>query len=104
MSQIENMNIPSEAKRAAEAAYRETLTGLRLAEGGGFKVPSQVKRSISAALDAAAPRIREQGYEDGVQAVRDALLAFAEERDNALGAIRSHITTFELRKLLGVEE
>lgn len=30
------------------------------------------------------------------------LLAFADERDNALGAIRSHITTYELRKLLGV--
>lgn len=30
------------------------------------------------------------------------LVAFADERDNALGSIRSHITTYELRKLLGV--
>lgn len=33
----------------------ETLVGLRLAEGGGFKVASQQRRSIRAALEAAAP-------------------------------------------------
>lgn len=49
--------IPEAAIKAAESAYYETLTELRLAEGGGFKVSSQVKRSLRAALEAAAPYI-----------------------------------------------
>lgn len=53
-----NPAIPAEAERAAEAAYSETLAHLRLSEGGGFKVASQVRRSIRAALEAAAPHIR----------------------------------------------
>lgn len=61
--------IPEAASRAAEHAYRETLTELRLSEGGGFKVSSQVKRSIRAALEAAFPILMAQawaeGHEDG---------------------------------------
>lgn len=47
--------IPEEAFRAAEATYTETLVDLRIAEGGGFKVASQQRRAIRAALEAAAP-------------------------------------------------
>ena len=49
--------IPDAAIAAAERAYRETLTELRLAEGGGFKVASQVRRALHAALEAAAPHM-----------------------------------------------
>lgn len=38
---------------AAANAYRETITELRLSEGGGFKVASQHRRSLDAALTAA---------------------------------------------------
>lgn len=66
--------IPTEAKRAAEGAYRETLTDLRLAEGGGFNVASQVRRSIHAALEAAAPHLLrdvwDEAYGKGFEAAR----------------------------------
>lgn len=47
---------------------------------------------MMAALEAAEPHMFQE------------LLDFADERDEALGSIRSHITTYELRKLLGVED
>lgn len=47
--------IPKEAIKAAEDTYRETLVDLRLTEGGGFKVASQNRRALHAALAAAAP-------------------------------------------------
>lgn len=47
--------ISNDATKAAQTAYRETLTELRLTEGGGFNVSSQVRRAIDAALEAAAP-------------------------------------------------
>ena len=66
--------ITAEAKRAAEDAYRETLTDLRLVEGGGFKVVSQVRRSIHAALEAAAPyllrAVWDEAYCKGFEAAR----------------------------------
>lgn len=49
--------INEEAFRAAESTYMEKIVELRLAEGGGFKVPSQQKRAMRAALEAAAPYI-----------------------------------------------
>lgn len=50
------------------------------------------KKYVRAALEEALPHILAP------------LLAFADERDNALGSIRSHITTYELRKMLGVDD
>lgn len=43
----------SERIQAAADAYRETLTELRLREGGGFKVASQNRRALEDALAAA---------------------------------------------------
>lgn len=57
------MQISDEALKAANDAYCETLTELRLAEGGGFKVASQVRRSIRAALEAAAPYIAAEAWD-----------------------------------------
>lgn len=71
--------IPDEAVEAAH----EQLDAM-----GAYVSPKYVR----AALEEAAPHIFAH------------LLAFADERDNALGSIRSHITTCELRKLLGVED
>lgn len=66
--------IRADAIKAAEAAYRETLTDLRLKEGGGFKAPSQVRRSIRAALEAAAPymlrAVWDEAYGKGFEAAR----------------------------------
>lgn len=39
-----------------------------------------------------------------LEAAHAALLALADERDSALGSIRSHITTYELRQLLGATD
>ena len=63
-----NQVIPAEAQRAAEAAYRETLTDLRLAEGGGFKVASQNRRALTAALEAAAPHMLAGAWDEGREA------------------------------------
>jgi hypothetical protein len=49
--------IPDEAFHAADATYRDTILELRLAEGGGFKVASQQRRALRAALEAAAPHL-----------------------------------------------
>lgn len=68
-------------KEAVEASA-EVLNRLASMEPG--------KELARAALEAAVPYMFAH------------LLTFADERDNALGAIRSHITTHELRKLLGV--
>lgn len=57
---MSSVEIPAEARRAAESAYTEKLVELRLAEGGGFKVASQQRRAIAFALEAAAPYIRAQ--------------------------------------------
>ena len=66
--------IPTEAERAAEAAYSETLAHLRLTEGGGFKVASQVRRSIHSAIQAAAPHmlraVWDEAYGKGFEAAR----------------------------------
>jgi hypothetical protein len=51
-------DISEEAFREAEATYTEKLVELRLAEGGGFKVASQQRRAIRAALEAAAPFLK----------------------------------------------
>lgn len=62
-------SISDEAFKAADNAYMETLTDLRLKEGGGFKVGSQNKRALRAAFEAAAPYLMAQawaeGHEDG---------------------------------------
>jgi len=60
--------IPDAARLAAEAAYTETIAELRLAEGGGFKVASQQRRAIAAALEAAAPHMEAQALRDAVDA------------------------------------
>jgi len=86
------MNIPYEVVEAAKMAYRETLTDLRLAEGGGFKVSSQVDRALLAALEAAAPHLFAPA------------LALADEMDNVHGSNRGHVTTYQLRQALGATE
>lgn len=68
--------IPDDAVSAACAAFAEQRAGYTYTEG------------MRAALEAAAPYIFAH------------ILAFANERDSALGAIRSHITTYELREIL----
>ncbi|KQQ98006.1 hypothetical protein ASF74_14830 [Arthrobacter sp. Leaf145] len=55
----------SDQMSAAENAYRETITELRLAEGGGFKVASQHRRALEAAINAAAPFIAAQAWDEG---------------------------------------
>ena len=57
--------IPEAAFRAAEATYMETIVELRLAEGGGFKVASQQRRAIRAALEAAAPHLMAEAWDEG---------------------------------------
>lgn len=59
------MSIPDEAFKDAEATYREVLTDLRLKEGGGFKVPSQTRRALCAALEAAAPYLKAEAWDEG---------------------------------------
>lgn len=68
----------------------------------------------AAAVEAAHKAICEDDFDEclewrgrcfkAVQAATAALLAFADERDNAHGSIRSHVTTYELRKLLGASD
>jgi hypothetical protein len=59
------MSIPDEAFRAANERYSEVLTDLRLREGGGFKVASQNRRALLAALEAAAPHLMAQAWDEG---------------------------------------
>jgi len=63
------MTVPDEAVEAARSKYREVLIELRLSEGGGFKVGSQVSRAIAAAVTAAAPFIAAQAWDEGARAM-----------------------------------
>ena len=74
-----NQVIPAEAVEAAETAYYETLTELRLQEGGGFKAASQVKRSIRAALEAAAPYMQAGALEAAAAEVDEGVGAHGQE-------------------------
>lgn len=60
--------ISDEAFRAANAAYMETLTDLRLSEGGGLKMASRNRRALRAALEAAAPHMLAQAFDEGKRA------------------------------------
>jgi len=57
--------ISKEASEAAHNTYREVLTDLRLTEGAGFKVASQVRRALDAAIEAAAPHLMAQAWDEG---------------------------------------
>ena len=60
--------IPEGAARDAAAVFTETIAGLRLAEGGGFKVASQQRRAIRAALDAVTPALLAHAWDVGYEA------------------------------------
>jgi hypothetical protein len=62
--------ISDEAVEAANDAYTEALVDLRLREGGGFKVVSQQRRALRAALEAAAPHIAAEAWNEGWGAPR----------------------------------
>ena len=59
--------ITDEARRAAQFAYTETLTELRLSEGGGLKVASQHRRALDTALEAAAPHVLAAAWDGAYQ-------------------------------------
>jgi hypothetical protein len=63
--------ISDEAFKAANDAYTEALVDLRLREGGGFKVVSQQRRALRAALEAAAPYMLRDAWLEGRNAPPD---------------------------------
>ena len=72
--------IPDKATKAAQDTFIEVLTDLRLKEGGGFKVASQQRRAIAAALEAAAPHLMAAAWDEGYLACVDDIF-----RDQELG-------------------
>jgi hypothetical protein len=68
------VNISDEAVEAANDAYTEALVDLRLREGGGFKVVSQQRRALRAALEAAAPILLSHERQLTADAHRDAIV------------------------------
>lgn len=72
----------SERRRAASAAYTATIVDLRLREGGGFKIASQQRRAVEAALDAAdAVDPLRNPSEDLVDEIAD-ILAYMRAKEN----------------------
>jgi len=63
--------IPAGAAKVAGDVFTETLVALRLKEGGGFKVASQQRRAIAAALAAAAPHLIAQALNDAADDIRN---------------------------------
>jgi hypothetical protein len=83
------MTIPEEAFRAASERYQEVLTRLRLAEGGGFKVASQHRRAITAALEAAAPFILEPVIEQNHR-LSSLMIAQSNTLQDSMKQIQAH--------------
>lgn len=63
--------VATEVVKKAADRYNEVLVDLRLIEGGGFKVPSQHRRALWAALDAVEGEMRAQALERAADLVHD---------------------------------
>jgi len=99
MSDTEKMIIPEAAvEAAARALYPEVREEWRVPPDPWESIPEDDDAKIEAialariALEAAAPHLFAPA------------LALADEMDNVHGSIRGHVTTYQLRKALGVTD
>ena len=83
--------VSDEAFKAASDTYMEVLTDLRLKEGGGFKVASQNRRALRAAIQAAAPHmlkaVWDEAYGKGFEAAAPHMLDVMANRETKAGEL-----------------